>query len=92
MVLFVLPTLIFPFLYMEIDIFSHFYVWWFDFLLIGYWSVIYQSLMILLFMFAAVELDASKGISELDAWLDFTIVLVLAATTVTCQIVYNKDI
>ena len=69
---------------MEIDVLSHFYVWWFDFLLIGYWSIVYQVLMILLFMVAAVEIDSSQGISKLDAWLDFTIVFMLAGVTATC--------
>ena len=48
--------------------------------------------MILLFMVAAVEIDSSQGISKLDAWLDFTIVFMLAGVTATCQLVYNKDI
>ena len=82
--LFCLPTFIFPLLYMEIDVLSHFYVWWFDFLLIGYWSIVYQVLMILLFMVAAIEIDSSQGISKLDAWLDFTIVFMLAGVTATC--------
>ena len=66
---------------MEIDILSHFYVWWFDFLLIGYWSVVYHGAMIFVFMIAAFNIDSTEGISKTDAWLDFTIVTVLAAVT-----------
>ena len=79
--LYCLPTAIFPFLHMEIDILSHFYVWWFDFLLIGYWSVVYHGAMIFVFMIAAFNIDSTEGISKTDAWLDFTIVTVLAAVT-----------
>ena len=77
---------------MEIDVLSHFYVWWFDFLLIGYWSIVYQVLMILMFMVAAIEIDSSQGISTLDAWMDFTIVFMLAGVSATCQLVYNRDL
>ena len=83
LLLFMLPTFIFPFLFMEIDILSHFYAWWFDFLLIGYWSIIYQGAMIIVFMIAAINIDVSKGITKLDAWLDFTIVTVMAGVTST---------
>ena len=77
---------------MEIDILSHFYAWWFDFLLIGYWSIIYQGAMIIVFMIAAINIDDSKGITKLDAWLDFTIVTVMAGVTSTFQILYNEPI
>ena len=70
-------------LFMEIDVLSHFYVWWFDFLLIGYWSIIYQGAMVMIFMIAAIKIDISKGVTKLDAWLDFTIVTVQAIVTST---------
>ena len=37
--------------------------------------------MIFVFMIAAINIDSTEGISKTDAWLDFTIVTVLAAVT-----------
>ena len=34
-----LPALTFPLCFLEIDIIDHFFVWWMDFLLRGYWSI-----------------------------------------------------
>ena len=39
--------------------------------------------MIIVFMIAAINIDVSKGITKLDAWLDFTIVTVMAGVTST---------
>ena len=49
--------------------------------MIGYWSVVYHGAMIFVFMIAAFNIDSTEGISKTDAWLDFTIVTVLAAVT-----------
>ena len=72
---------------------DHLYVWWMDFLLVGYWSVIYQSVMVITFMIAAIYIkEREDEITELEAWLDFIIVTILAGSTSAFQILLNEPL
>ena len=59
--LYALPALSFPFLILELDMLDHWFVWWMDMLLIGYWSVIYQGAMVLTFLIAAINLNVNDN-------------------------------
>ena len=87
-----MPALSFFLCFLEIDLVDHFYVWWMDFLLIGYWSVIYQGAMVVTFLIAAIYIKEEGQVLMLDAWLDWTIVTVLAGATSTFQILYNEPL
>jgi len=59
-----LPALSFPLCFLELDIIDHFFVWWMDFLLSGYWSIVYQGMMVFVFLVAAIYVEETETITK----------------------------
>ena len=53
MILYGPPAIVFPLCFLEINKIDYFFVWWMDFLMQGYWSIVYQGMMMLMFLLAA---------------------------------------